>query len=291
MASCALSHNLELYLEEGILMYKILIVEDEEIIRNVMPVIIDWNRIGFQVAAVAENGLEALKVLNNDNIDVVLTDIRMPGIDGLELACEIKTKLPHIKTILLSAYNDFEYARKGIEYGVYGYLLKSDDEEIMEEYFCNLKEALDKEKDSFELKEELSQNARDDLISSRKNLNNSYEQHLDNNNPHVRKVTEKAVKYIKNNYNSDISLEDVASYVNVHHVHLCRLLSNELGKTFKEILIETRIEVAKQLLSEIDMKVYEISEKVGYKKPRYFSEIFKKYTGVTPLEYREICSK
>jgi two-component system, response regulator YesN len=273
-------------------MYNILIVEDEEIIRNVMTVIIDWNMIGFQVAALAANGVEALKVLNNKNIDVVLTDIRMPGIDGLELACEIKTKFPRIKTILLTAYNDFEYARKGIEYGVYGYLLKSDDEEIMEKYFCNLKEVLDKERDICKQKEGASQNDGDYLLSMRKKLIKNDDLHLDmDNNVPIRKITEKALKFIKDNFYSDISLEDVASHVNVHQVHLCRLLSNELGKTFKDILIETRIDEAKRLLAEIDMKVYEISEKVGYKKPRYFSELFKKCTGVTPLEYRETCLK
>jgi two-component system response regulator YesN len=126
-------------------MYKLLIAEDEEIFRKVLPSIIDWNSIGFEIIGVVEDGFEALKLLEQVEVDVILTDIRMPHINGLELAMEVKSRFPRIKTILLSAFNEFEYARKGIDCGVYGYLLKSDDEESIEKYFVKLSKVLSQE--------------------------------------------------------------------------------------------------------------------------------------------------
>ena len=96
------------------------------------------------------------------------------------------------------------------------------------------------------------------------------------------------MQYIRSNYPKQILLEDVASHVNLHPVYLSRLFKSEIRKTFKSVLTEIRIEKAKKLLvSNLDNKVYEISELVGYEKPRYFSSLFKNMTGLTPLEYRE----
>jgi len=102
------------------------------------------------------------------------------------------------------------------------------------------------------------------------------------------KIIEEALLYIHSNYSKQILLEDVASHVNLHPVYLSRLFKSETGKTFKRILTEIRIDKAKELLvGTLDSKVYEISEMIGYEKPRYFSSLFKTMTGLTPLEYRE----
>ncbi|MNV77781.1 Arabinose operon regulatory protein [compost metagenome] len=102
-----------------------------------------------------------------------------------------------------------------------------------------------------------------------------------------RRIVDEALAYIKKNYAEQISLEELARYVNVHPVHLSRLFSKDLGNTFKYLLTEARMEEAKRLLKDINYKVYEISTMVGYEKPRYFSELFRNVTGLTPLEYRE----
>jgi two-component system response regulator YesN len=126
-------------------LYKLLIVEDEEIFRTVLPNIIDWNAIGFEVAGVCENGFKALEFLRNTEVDVILTDIRMPVLNGLELAMEVRSRFPRTKVTLFSAFNEFDYARKGLECGVYGYILKSDGEDEIVHHFTKLKEVLHKE--------------------------------------------------------------------------------------------------------------------------------------------------
>jgi two-component system response regulator YesN len=126
-------------------LYKLLIVEDEEIFRTVLPNIIDWNSIGFEVAGVCENGVKALEFLSNTEVDVILTDIRMPVLNGLELAMEVRSRFPRTKVTLFSAFNEFDYARKGLECGVYGYILKSDGEDEIVHHFTKMKEVLQKE--------------------------------------------------------------------------------------------------------------------------------------------------
>ena len=120
-------------------MYRLLIVEDEEILRKSLCAMVDWGFAGIQVAGAVENGREALRFLReNGQTDFVFTDIRMPVMDGLELAGELQSRYPGIKTVLYSAYNEFSFAQKGIEYGVSGYLLKSQDEDEIAAYFREL---------------------------------------------------------------------------------------------------------------------------------------------------------
>jgi len=105
-------------------MYRLLIVEDEEIIRRGLKSNVPWTKMGFQVVGEAENGKIALDIIPTLNPDVVLTDIRMPVVDGIELMSILNDRNPDIKVVILSGYSEFEYARKGIEYGAYYYLLK-----------------------------------------------------------------------------------------------------------------------------------------------------------------------
>ena len=130
-------------------MYRLLIVEDEEFLRKSLCVMIDWQGLGIQVAGAVENGGEALRFLQEQGmerpVDIVLTDIRMPVMDGLELAGELQSRYPGIKTVLYSAYSEFSFAQKGIEYGVSGYLLKSQDEEEIENYFREMCHRMQKE--------------------------------------------------------------------------------------------------------------------------------------------------
>ena len=105
-------------------MYKVIVVEDEEPIRNILCQIIDWNSFGFDLVFQAGNGQEALDYLSDNDTDLVITDIMMPFVDGIELCRQLKILKPSVKTIILSGYNDFEYAREAIKYNVSHYLLK-----------------------------------------------------------------------------------------------------------------------------------------------------------------------
>lgn len=112
-------------------MYKVLIVDDEATICKGLRVLIDWNKYGFEIAGEASNGLEALEQAESLRYDVIVTDIRMPEVDGLELIRRLKATKYSARIIILSGYKDFEYARAAIEYGVKNYVLKPIDEDVL----------------------------------------------------------------------------------------------------------------------------------------------------------------
>lgn len=127
------------------MLYKILLVDDEEEVRMSMVKKIDWGSIGFQVVAEADNGQDALEKLETLEPDVVLTDIRMPYMDGLELASKMKQRFPLIKIIIFSGYDEFEYAKQAIASNVSEYILKPIDASELNKILRNMKRTLDKE--------------------------------------------------------------------------------------------------------------------------------------------------
>lgn len=120
-------------------MIKVMIVDDEPYIRQGLKILIDWNRFGFDVCAEAANGQEAVKILENTEVDLVITDIKMPGMDGLELIEYTRNNISgNICFIILSGFYEFEYAKKAIKYNVSDYVLKPVKKEelikVLEEY-------------------------------------------------------------------------------------------------------------------------------------------------------------
>src|SRR5690606_38029105 len=105
-------------------MKNVMIVDDETLVRIGMQSIIDWEREGYRIVAVCADGREALEAMADAVPDIVLTDIRMPGMDGFELMAEALKRYPHIQFIILSSYEDFEYTRRAIRAGVKDYVLK-----------------------------------------------------------------------------------------------------------------------------------------------------------------------
>ncbi len=126
-------------------MYWILIVDDEYMIRKGLKYSIKWEELGFKVASEAVSAEEALKMLENMNIDVVLTDIKMPGKNGLDLISIIKKQFPHIKTVIISGFDDFNYSITAMKLEVHDYILKPINKNNIISTFSSLKEKLDKE--------------------------------------------------------------------------------------------------------------------------------------------------
>jgi Response regulator containing CheY-like receiver domain and AraC-type DNA-binding domain len=115
-------------------MLKVIIVDDEPNIRRGMKKLIDWEGNGFTISAEAEDGLQALELYDRDAPDIVITDIKMPGMDGLQLSADLKRRNPNLRIIILSGYNDFSYAKEAIKYGINSYLLKPvDSNELINE--------------------------------------------------------------------------------------------------------------------------------------------------------------
>ena len=239
-------------------MYKLLIVDDEPFIREYTMHFYPWKDMGFEVAGEAGNGRDALAFAEKTPVDVILTDVLMPVMDGVQLAQSAAALNPVPKVLIFSAYSDFEYAKQAINAGAVGYVLKSDDQSTFIQTFAKVRQMLDKERGMVQGEAaEASQ-----LVCS-------------------------AVNYIQQHYADDITLADVARYVSVHPVHLSRSISAQLKKNYLDILTECRVQAAKPLLRTTSQKVYEIAEAVGYRKSAYFIEVFKRQTGMTPQQYRD----
>ncbi|ADQ05825.1 two component transcriptional regulator, AraC family [Caldicellulosiruptor hydrothermalis 108] len=236
-------------------MCTLLIVEDEEILLERLVKTIDWESIGINKVIGIARSEEALNVLITENVDIILTDIRMPIMDGLDLAEFVHSRLKHP----LSGYKEFEYAHRAIKLGVVDYILKPfTKEEVLE----TVKKAVEKV---------AAEQSRQQRLDSCENKN----------------IIDMVFDFIFANCSKQISLNDVAEYVHLHPVYLSRLLKNKTGKTFKEILTEVRLKKAEKLLKTSSLKHYEIAEAVGFSDAQYFSQVFKKVYGMTPIEWKK----
>ncbi len=126
-------------------LYRIMLVDDEEEVRKAMIRKMDWEKLGFTVVGDAENGEDALEKLEHLEPDVVMTDIRMPYMDGLTLTAKIREKYPSIKILIFSGYDDFEYAQKAIKLNVTEYILKPVNGEELAKILNRVRENLDEE--------------------------------------------------------------------------------------------------------------------------------------------------
>ena len=123
--------------------YSVLLVDDEEEVIQVMLKKIDWEGIGFQVMGYAHNGIEALDLAEQEAPDVVLTDIKMPYMDGLELAHNLKIMYPTVRILIFSGFDEFEYAKEAIRLEVEEYVLKPVDADELRRIFTRIKASLE----------------------------------------------------------------------------------------------------------------------------------------------------
>ncbi len=145
-------------------MYRVIIADDEEWIRAGLLYRNDWNAMGFEVAAVLEDGGDVLKLLEKERVDALLTDICMYQVSGLETARVIREKYPWMKVVLLSGYREFEYAKEAMHCGVYEYLLKPVDYEKLREVFAGIKQELDRVQHEEQLLHSLGEEEYDQML-------------------------------------------------------------------------------------------------------------------------------
>ena len=235
---------------------KILIIDDEPKIRNGLSNLLT-RREGWEVAGAYENAADALKYLAVNQVDVMITDIKMPEISGLELIARIRERDKKTAIIILSGYSNFQFAQRAIELGVSRYLTKPTNPR---ERICVLEE-------------------------TEKKLGGKQEKEEDSGKiPNL--FVQKAADYIKLNYSEKISIKEIADQLYLSPNYLSELFKKHTGKTISEYLTEYRLEKACQLLDHAEYRVGDVSGMVGIHDGRYFSNMFKKKYGMTPTEYR-----
>ncbi|MDO5516505.1 MAG: response regulator [Clostridium sp.] len=259
-------------------MIKVLVVEDEDFIRKGLIGTFDWTNFQCVIIGEGENGCDGLKKIEELKPDLVITDIRMPKMNGIEMIRKAKHSVD-FETFFLTSYDDFSYAKEAIDLRVQEYILKPIDED-------NLGKALDKFRDFYEEKKLVSKfkasakkNEHVELINIDDYKNNCiYDRHI-----------KRIIDYIVSDYDGKISIEDISYELNISPSYLSRKFKEQTSNTFHEFLNKYRIQKSIELLKSGDYKVYEISDKVGFCDYKHFSSVFKKYMYYSPSEYLKKC--
>lgn len=258
-------------------MIKIVIVEDEPLVRRGLLLTVDWEKLGCCVVGEAENGIEGMEVVKKLDPDIVLTDVRMPGMSGIDMIEKLQDST-EAEFIILSAYSEFAYAKKAMVLGVREYLIKPiDDEEL--ETAVNRAVGYIKEKKKIK-------NLQNHLEKSDDSKIMLFKEYLSDGETSSSGNLKKAMAFVHENFAEDITIRDVAENLAVSESYLSRLFKKESGYTFNDYLTKYRIKQACRLLDDPHIKVYEVADKVGYKNQRYFSVLFKKIVGKSPGEFK-----
>jgi two-component system response regulator YesN len=218
---------------------------------------------------------EAIQRLLSTKIDIVISDIRMPGMDGIELLRWISERWPSCKVIFLTGYGDIQYAQQAIRLGCSDYILKTEGDEAI---LASIGRAINKLNDeALNEKIHLSTNAGNEkLIIETTNETVQRTHHV------IRKLN----KYVHENLSRDLSLDTLANLVYMNPSYLSTLYKQFTGKNISDYITELRVAKAKDMLLQSSLKIHEIGEEVGFSNSGYFTRFFKKHVGVTPQEYR-----
>jgi len=246
-------------------MYNLLLVDDEADTREALMSYFPWHEVGFTIAAQAGNGKEALDILTRQEqkIDVILTDIKMPVMSGIELAEAIYEQKWPVQVLFLSSYREFEYAQQALTYRVKNYILKPAKYQVLLDVFGQIRNELQASQES-----SLPPNSDEDIARQDEGG-----------------IVSKIKAYIRNSY-KDASLEDAARQVHLNANYASYLFKKKTGQNFSEYLIQVKMEAAAKLMHDNQLKAYEISEMVGYSNAKNFTRTFKSFHGKTPSEYR-----
>ncbi|MCF7946291.1 MAG: helix-turn-helix domain-containing protein [Spirochaetia bacterium] len=254
-------------------MYTLLLVEDEELIRKELLITVDWESVDCRVIAEAADGVAGEKLIKRLDPDIVLTDIRLPGQDGLTML----KKAPPRSAIIFTGYGEFELAQQAIRLGVYDFLLKPVEEQTLYATLTRLTERLALQR------EEAALGPRDQRSAlSSSSAPGSAGSAIGSRDIYVRA----AMDYIDEHYAEDISMYQIASHLGVSESHLSHLFKEHSGFTVLSYLQDRRIREAMRLLKDPRRNVSEIFHLCGFSNGSYFCKVFKRYTGVTPSEFR-----
>lgn len=255
---------------------RVLIIDDELPLRQELRSM-PWSIFGAELVGEAENGEEALELCIALVPDLVISDITMPIMDGMELFRSVKKRFPHIQFVLLTCHSDFHYAQEALKLGALDYFTKlSFDEEDMKTAIEKARAAIRREVD---LKQYEQERIRRELANAPKSGTSDERK--------IRKEVQLAQKIIEAKLGEPITLTSVSEEVGLSSYYLSRLFREETRESFNDYVTRLRMEKAVNLLQNTQLKVYEVAEQVGIPSYRYFSQLFRNWTGVAPTDYKK----
>ena len=252
------------------MLYKVLIAEDEEIIRLGLVSTVDWLSMQCIVVGAAADGEEGLAMIRDLQPDIVIADICMPGISGMDMI-EIGHKYAHFRSILLTSYSEFEYAQRAVSIQTYEYMLKPLDEDKLQEVIARIRMDIEKERRLNQL-EKLSH-----CMPSPAPVDNV----SDLSDPLVDTVLNRILEAS----HERISIESLAKELFVSPSYLSRRFKAVTGRTFLDTLNMHRIQHAVKRLNEGKESISHIAEATGFGDYKHFCDVFKRYMGQSPRSY------
>lgn len=245
--------------------YHVIVAEDEELLLQNLIKKIKLSDTNFEVSGAAQTGEQAYALVEKYNPDLVISDIRMPVMDGITLLKKVKEYFPNTDFILASGYADFKYAQSAIEYQATAYLLKPIDSDALKTVLLKL---------------------RNKYLATQNNYQSIFNQSIANNTPAC--IAELLRNYLIQNYDSNINLNLIAYNMNYSAGYLTKIFVSQYDCSPSKYLIQLRMQKAQQLLLHNQhLSIRQIGDMIGYHDQAYFSRIFKKYCEISPAEYRE----
>lgn len=250
-------------------MYQLLVVDDEPFVRRGIVTLIPFEQLGISKVFEASNGQEALRIVRENDIHLVLCDINMPKLNGLDFAKLVKDEKPWIKIAMITGYDYFDYAKQALKIGVEDYILKPVSKQDVYEAIANLIKKIEQQATMTEILKTLQtddiENLEQDSTGYKKAIDNQMATHL---------------------HDENFSLAVLSDALGLSMSYLSTLFKKIYGIPFQDYILNQRLEKSKVLLLSTAMKNYEIADKVGIPDPNYFSTLFKKKFGVSPNQFK-----
>lgn len=246
-------------------MLEVLVADDEALERRYLISLFQKHPEQFHIAGEAQNGPEIIDLAMRTNPDIIIMDINMPMLNGLESAHKIKQRFPDTLILLNTAYAEFEFARKAVEYGLDAYLLKpAKEEQILETIQkCLLKRTPKPASVPDIPPSDIPPGTTTNAISI-------------------------VVDYIDKNYQRPLTLQELSTLVHFSPSYLSKLFHQTKGLTIKAYLNQKRLENAEYLLKNSELTIQEVSQHCGFTNVSHFNRVFKQHTGTPPLEFRHL---
>lgn len=243
-------------------MYKTIIIDDEDLVREAIIALGKWRDFGITNIYEADNAKAALEIIEKELPDIVVTDMKMPVMGGLELLKELDFGHSNTKVIVVSGFSDYEYTRQAIRSNVIDYILKPiDSQDLNNAIAAAISEIEDEERRTGNFEEGNADFAEGNSIFE-------------------------IETYVKDNFNNEITLEELAHKFYISKEHISRSFKKQFNTNLFDYLTMLRIEKAKELMLKTQYSIEEIALRVGFSNGNYFSKAFRKKTNLSPSEYR-----
>ena len=244
-------------------MYKVVLIDDEPWILLGMRNTFDWGSLGYEIISEQTNPYEAMEVIMREKPEVVIADVRMPGMSGLELLEKLRNENNDAEFIMVSGFAEFEYAQSALKNGAFDYLLKPVNEELGKETLERLKTYLDSKYGNTE-----AENSDNETETDNKKFNNM-------------------LAYINEHYAEKFQLKELSVKFDLSPNYCSSIFKKYKNKNFSDYLTEIRMKAAAELLKDKNLSIEEVSNKVGISDYYYFNKVFKKYWNATPGYFKK----